>query len=420
MGTRMSKKTRDRGYFAPEKLGPKQSVTPEGFLLCQDVPIARTGTFPYGEGETPIETVGGVAQVSREADELLRDETLASFEGKPVTIDHPDEFVSPSNWRTLAVGVTQNVRRGAGAEDDLMLADLLITDAQAIDEVRKGLREVSNGYEADYEQTAPGRGRQLNIVGNHVALVERGRCGPRCAIGDKEPEYMKTKDSVTRRTVWDRLWAAFKAKDEEAFKAELEEAKDEMPDPEPEKKQTGDDDVSARMSALESAVSKLVESLSKPTGDEDPKSGEENPTGDTVIEAEQAEAVSEEGVKSYTGDTMSRAEILAPGISIPTTDGQKPKARAAAMLAVRRRALDTAFATEAGKKAITPFVGSQSDFSKMSASTIDTAFIGAAELIRIQNNAAGSRTGITTRDFGRTTSVADINTRNAEFWKKPR
>ncbi len=418
MGTRMSNYTRDRGYFAPEKLGPKQSVTPEGFLLCQDVPIARTGTFPYAEGETPVEAVGGVAQVSREADELLRDETLASFEGKPVTIDHPDEFVGPSNWRELAVGVTQNVRRGTGIEDDLMLADLLITDAQAIDEVRKGLREVSNGYEADYEQTAPGRGRQLNIVGNHVALVERGRCGPRCAIGDKEPEAMSEK---TKRRTWrDRLMTAFKAKDEEAFAAELKQAEDEMPEEEPEKKQTGDDDVSARVSALEAAVSKLVEALSKPTGDEDPRPGEEKPTGDTVIEAEQAEAVSEEGVKSYTGDTMSRAEILAPGISIPTTDGQKPKARAAAMLAVRRRALDTAFATEAGKKAITPFVGSQSDFSKMSASTIDTAFIGAAELIRIQNNAAGSRTGITTRDFGRTTSVADINTRNAEFWKKPR
>ncbi|WP_281659650.1 DUF2213 domain-containing protein [Microvirgula aerodenitrificans] len=414
----MSNYTRDRGYFAPEKLGPKQSVTPEGFLLCQDVPIARTGTFPYAEGETPVEAVGGVAQVSREADELLRDETLASFEGKPVTIDHPDEFVGPSNWRELAVGVTQNVRRGTGIEDDLMLADLLITDAQAIDEVRKGLREVSNGYEADYEQTAPGRGRQLNIVGNHVALVERGRCGPRCAIGDKEPEAMSEK---TKRRTWrDRLMTAFKAKDEEAFAAELKQAEDEMPEEEPEKKQTGDDDVSARVSALEAAVSKLVEALSKPTGDEDPRPGEEKPTGDTVIEAEQAEAVSEEGVKSYTGDTMSRAEILAPGISIPTTDGQKPKARAAAMLAVRRRALDTAFATEAGKKAITPFVGSQSDFSKMSASTIDTAFIGAAELIRIQNNAAGSRTGITTRDFGRTTSVADINTRNAEFWKKPR
>ena len=227
-------------------------------------------------------------------------------------------------------------------------------------------------------------------------------------------------EKTKRRTWRDRLTTAFKAKDEEAFAAELKQAEDEMSDEETEKKQTGDDDVSARMSALEAAVSKLVEALSKPTGDEDPNPGEEKPTGDTVIEAEQAEAVSEEGVKSYTGDTMSRAEILAPGISIPTTDGQKPKARAAAMLAVRRRALDMAYATEAGKKAIAPFVGSQSDFSKMSAATIDTAFIGAAELIRIQNNAAGSRTGITTRDFGRTTSVADINTRNAEFWKKPR
>ena len=34
--------------------------------------------------------------------------------------------------------------------------------------------------------TAPGRGRQVNIVGNHCAFVEHGRCGPICATKDHE------------------------------------------------------------------------------------------------------------------------------------------------------------------------------------------------------------------------------------------
>ena len=63
-------------------------------------------------------------------------------------------------------------------------ADLAARTAAAL--TAQGVTEVSLGYDADYEQTAPGVGRQTNIIGNHVALVERGRCGPRCAIGDRQ------------------------------------------------------------------------------------------------------------------------------------------------------------------------------------------------------------------------------------------
>jgi hypothetical protein len=58
------------------------------------------------------------------------------------------------------------------------------------------MREVSAGYDAAYEQLGPGRARQYEIVGNHTALVERGRCGPACAIGDKEMDPMGVRDVV--------------------------------------------------------------------------------------------------------------------------------------------------------------------------------------------------------------------------------
>src|SRR5260363_78910 len=68
----------------------------------------------------------------------------------PSRVPVPDVLVTPQNWNTLAKGVTQHVRRGEGEQDGLLLADLLITDAFAIQQVRAGLREVSCGYEADY------------------------------------------------------------------------------------------------------------------------------------------------------------------------------------------------------------------------------------------------------------------------------
>jgi hypothetical protein len=171
-------------YHIASSLSEHIKETPEGYLLCLDAPIARTGVQMYAAEEVPLEAAyDGTVRVYRMAEEVFAPETVASYEGKPVTLDHPEDNVSPENWRELARGVAQNVRRGEGETADLLLADLLITDAEAIEAVRGGLREISCGYDAGYEDLGPGVGRQTDIIGNHVALVRAGRCGPRCANG---------------------------------------------------------------------------------------------------------------------------------------------------------------------------------------------------------------------------------------------
>lgn len=174
------------------KIGPRREKTPEGFLLCRDVAIARTGWMLYGPGETPIKASDqGYALVHRDASTLFSPITVASFIGKSVTNDHPPDGVDPRNWQQVTGGTVHNVRQGTGADSDVLLADLLITDEQFIRDIEAGKVEVSAGYDADYETTGPGEGRQLNIIGNHVALVDQGRCGPRCAIGDRKPPSLK-------------------------------------------------------------------------------------------------------------------------------------------------------------------------------------------------------------------------------------
>lgn len=420
----MKARTQDdaQRWFTPEYLSPRQRMTPEGFLLCEAVPIARTGSLIYADGEVPVEAnLSGLVVIERGADEVFRAETLASFEGKPVTLSHPDDFVSPENWRELAVGITQNVRRGDGVEQDLMLADLLVTDAEAIREVREGRREVSCGYEADYEQLAPGRGRQLNIVGNHVALVERGRCGPRCAIGDE----MKTKDAAPKRTWLDRVRTAFKAKDEAALEEALEEAKtaDEEEEEEgKEKAKTGDalGAILSELKTLSKRVGDMEAKLDEETKDEDEEKSkaedEEGKTEDDVLEAEQAAHNAEAAGKTYTGDAdlRSRAEILAPGITFPTRDA---KAKAADhVCSCQRLALSRAMQTEDGKAAVEPFLSGR-ELKALTADQVSAAFVGASELLKARNNAAGARQSITTKDFGRPGDVAAMNARNREFWK---
>ena len=174
-------------FLTTERLGPQQSLTPEGFLVIRAVPLARTGPQLYSDQEIPIKgDAGGRIVIDREPDEVFSPATIASLNGKPVTLDHPDDDVDPTNYADLAVGTVLNVRRGQYARDNLLYGDLVIHHPDAIKAIRdKVVRELSVGYRATYQQTGPGRGRQTGIICNHLALVSDGRCGPACTIGDR-------------------------------------------------------------------------------------------------------------------------------------------------------------------------------------------------------------------------------------------
>lgn len=411
----MTKRTYDRmNFYTTGKLGESRETTPEGFLLCRNVAIARTGTQLYGSGEVPVDPGNdGIIRIERIDEEVFRAETIASFEGKPVTCEHPNDFVTPDTWKQLAVGICQNVRRGDGINTDLLIADLLITDAGAIAYVNRELPELSAGYEADYLQTEPGRGVQQNIVGNHVALVERGRAGPRCSINDKEPDMAKT---------WmDRIRRAFKSKDEAAFEEALKEggstdseeteeekvAREKM---EAEKKETADS-----IAALKKTVDGLVEAVEGLV-----KDAEETEEEKAAREAKESkDSDEEEKEKAEVGDAMKdiavRAEILAPGFSMPTTDSVKTMSSVAT---VHHKVLAEAMKTADGKKVIEPLLSGRT-LGKLTADATSMLFIAASEAMKSQNNGRGIRTNsASTKDFGKQGSIASINQANADFWSR--
>ena len=425
-------KTTDKSTYTVQQIGRRQSLTPEGFLLCEAVPIARTSKMYYRPDEVPVEAGSdGIIRISREADEVFSADTIASYNGKPVTNDHPDDGVTPENWKRLTVGVVQNVRRGTGIEDDLLFADLLITDAEGIKSVQDGKREVSCGYDAEYEQVSPGRGVQRRIIGNHVALVEQGRCGPRCAIGDSA--------MAKHSGLVDRLMAAFRSKDEAAFKKTLDEA--ELPEEESEEekekreaKEKADktaDAIGAIAATLKTIDARLAavektkdEAHKEPDGDEGKTADEDDPDKKTEDEDEAGDPDGKKTADSMK-EILSRAEILSPGIklSMPTADAlADPKKSRDALCNCKRKALDAAMQTEDGKKAVLPFLGGKTT-DKASCSTIDTAFIGASELIAATRNAGIGRVmnSINTKDAARKGSATDVdslNKANREFWSK--
>ena len=178
--------------FYGSKISEHMTTTPEGFLICLDVPIARTGTQEYLGYELGLEDrTNDLFTVNRTEDEVFSPATIASFEGKCVTADHPPDSVTTENVTAYNCGHAQHIRRGTEDQSDLLIADLFITDPRLIDAIQNGLREVSCGYDCEYTEEN-GQLYQRRIRGNHIAVVPSGRAGHRVAIQDSATEPEKT------------------------------------------------------------------------------------------------------------------------------------------------------------------------------------------------------------------------------------
>ena len=183
------------------KLSEHKYKTPEGYLYCKDAIIARTGKQTYLESEIyEGSTNNDYIEVDRTEEEVFKPETLASFENKPLTIEHPNVSVGPENYKDLSVGHVQNVRRGTYEGQPVMLADIVVNDAEAIRLIESGeMEELSCGYDCDI--TDGPNPEQINIRGNHVALCEAGRAGIARIIDSKPWGTQSLQDSVSKGTL---------------------------------------------------------------------------------------------------------------------------------------------------------------------------------------------------------------------------
>jgi hypothetical protein len=454
-------------FYVIEQLGPRRAKTPEGYLVCYDVPIARTGPQEYHAMELGLAGDGfdGVVMVERDPEEVFRPETIASFAGKDITDDHPSGgHVGPHNWSQLSKGVVLNPRRGSAEMADLLLADLLIKDPIMIGDIESGKREVSCGYDTDYQlltedgrwvdvtalrpgvdRVEGGRGRQANIIGNHVALVDRGRCGPSCSIGDRaiitldsfkpqEGRDMRTLDKKSdkkiKRSVLDAIKKALGTKTLPALDAVAEpegetghevhihmggehhEAADAAPkwfkDWETEHKKEQD----KRFGTFDAAIKDLRKKL----GDKAAMTDEEKAEFERSEKAEadraragdegailgefELEAPPGTGDKAKTAtdsvylqdafqETAAMAEILAPGIRIPAFDVKAPPRRMfdTAICGLRRSALELAW-NKAETRGVIEDVTGHRELNVKSATCdqVRTWFKAAAGIVRRINN----------------------------------
>lgn len=161
-----------------ERLSEHKYKTPEGYLICTDAILARTGKQRYTKDELFGNGDSEEVDVDRPYEQVMNEKTISSFENKPVTFDHPDEDVNVGNYKEYAVGYVRDVRQGKVDGQDVILGNLVITDQDAIDAIENGEHtDLSCGYDCDIKDDGHGSYYQNNIRGNHVALCREGRAG---------------------------------------------------------------------------------------------------------------------------------------------------------------------------------------------------------------------------------------------------
>jgi len=185
----------------------KYETTPEGYLRCWST-IARTGVQNYTNSD------GSVRREYRPVSEVASPESLASFAGKAITLEHPPILLDSANTKDYQIGFSGTE---VVYDDGFVRAVMTITDAKAIEQIMRGdAKEVSAGYRVSYDPT-PGvteggesyDGIQTGISGNHIAVVRRGRAGPQVKLhldrlDAADPSLMNTEEpSMTAKVVFD-------------------------------------------------------------------------------------------------------------------------------------------------------------------------------------------------------------------------
>lgn len=209
-----------------------KSVDINGYWEIKANPLTKEGVFMYlgkqidPDGEKWGLDADRIYWVYRSKSEISSEETLHSFEGVPFIDEHTmlGEGCSSTDYKNIA-GTIHNIRM----KGNVMIGDFKIYSDKIKDLISKGKKQLSLGYRASFvKKSGVFNGKaydfiQVGLVGNHVALVDNGRCGSDVRIFDKAivcdsleiPEMVINKEEL--KSILDGMDEATLAKAKEAL-----------------------------------------------------------------------------------------------------------------------------------------------------------------------------------------------------------
>lgn len=173
-----------------------KQIDKNDFWFIQKNPITKVGVFPYlGKQISADCEPNKVYMVLRPKEELFRKETLDSLKLLPLVNEHTmlGKDFTPAEEK----GVEGILGEQVVHDNDTIYTDIKIFSEDMKDKISNGKKELSLGYFCTYDkQAGTYKGQrydyvQKNIVGNHLALVDKGRMGSDVRVYDKAIEVNK-------------------------------------------------------------------------------------------------------------------------------------------------------------------------------------------------------------------------------------
>ncbi len=172
------------------------------FWFIQKNPITKVGVFPYlGKQISSDCEPNKIYWVLRPKEELFKKETLDSLKLIPLVNEH--EMLGKDCTPAEEKGIEGILGENVSHNDDTIFSDIKIFSEDMKDKIKGGKKELSLGYWCDYEkQSGTYNGQrydyiQKNIIGNHLALVDKGRMGSDVRVYDKaEDKKVYTYDTL--------------------------------------------------------------------------------------------------------------------------------------------------------------------------------------------------------------------------------
>ncbi len=198
--------------LAYDRTGSVRSFDDNGRLRVERTPISKANICIYQGREIPDHVRLGLKpdqpyRLLRDPKEL--EKAANSFNSLPVLEEHVPTSAD-AHPRELTVGSTMD---NARFESPYLTVGMVIFDGPAISRIQSGdQKELSCGYAYDADMTPgthegqPYDGRMVNIRGNHIALVTKGRAGPDVLVHDSSTDngtsttMTQTAETPTTRT----------------------------------------------------------------------------------------------------------------------------------------------------------------------------------------------------------------------------
>ena len=160
--------------------------TKEGYLIDRPI-VTTTGIFEYKLPD------GSIRRELRLPEDVFDKESLDSYKGKPVILTHAGGRIDTRNVSSEHIGTV--LSEGYQDGEDVR-AEIIIHVPDVVE--RSGLKELSLGYECDFEEK-PGEWNgqpydaiQHNIRVNHLAVVHKARAGEKASLNiDGDEEILK-------------------------------------------------------------------------------------------------------------------------------------------------------------------------------------------------------------------------------------